>query len=256
MTADAASLTSNTSDASTDVGTGFSPATAQPLAAGAAALIRDVILGGQDGLVNVLGLVLGMAVATGDARVVVTAGLAALLAESIAMAGVAYTSSGAERQLSTSMHVRLRLERDSLADSRTATRRLRHATAGLSPELQSLIEDEVLGEAHAWRSQLEHERRALSPVREHHPVRAAAVVGVSTALGSAVPLLPFALLPVPTAATVALGASAVVLVVAGAQRAMVTGGSLRRAAVEMLLIGLVSAFAGYLIGQLLRVPGA
>ncbi|HLO34828.1 MAG TPA: VIT1/CCC1 transporter family protein, partial [Candidatus Deferrimicrobium sp.] len=57
-----------------------------------------MILGGQDGLVNVLGLVLGMAVATGSARVVVTAGLAAMLAESIAMAGVAFTSTGAERQ--------------------------------------------------------------------------------------------------------------------------------------------------------------
>jgi len=52
-----------------------------PRGARGAALIRDVILGGQDGLVNVLGLVLGMAVATGSTRVVVTAGLAALLAE-------------------------------------------------------------------------------------------------------------------------------------------------------------------------------
>src|SRR5258707_11367600 len=67
--------------------------------AGPVAFVRDVILGGQDGLVNVLGLVLGMAAATGSAHVVVTAGLAALLAESIAMARVAFTSSAAPRQL-------------------------------------------------------------------------------------------------------------------------------------------------------------
>src|SRR3990170_7229682 len=88
-----------------------------------AALIRDVILGGQDGLVNVLGLVLGMAVATGSARIVVTAGLAALLAESIAMAGVAFTASGAERQLGVTIRHALDERREGLARARHAARR-------------------------------------------------------------------------------------------------------------------------------------
>jgi VIT1/CCC1 family predicted Fe2+/Mn2+ transporter len=73
-----------------------------------AALVRDVILGGQDGLVNVLGLVLGLAVATADSRVVLTGGLAAMLSESIAMAGVAYTSRGAETGPSASPRRRVR----------------------------------------------------------------------------------------------------------------------------------------------------
>jgi VIT1/CCC1 family predicted Fe2+/Mn2+ transporter len=227
-----------------------------PLRAGPAALIRDIILGGQDGLVNVLGLVLGMAVATGDTRVVVTAGLAALLAESIAMAGVAYTSSGAERQLGDAVRLRFRLERESLIAGRAASRRVRLAGAGLSPEARAVVEKETAEEVAAWTGQLERERDALSPVREHRPVRVAAVVGVSTALGSAVPLLPFLLLPVGTAAPVALVLSSAVLAVAGVERAALTGGSYRRAAFEMLVIGLVSALAGYLIGQLLRVPGA
>ncbi|NJD28237.1 MAG: hypothetical protein FIA92_08055 [Chloroflexi bacterium] len=245
MTADVAVLLSDAPDVA-----------GRSVRAGPAALIRDVILGGQDGRVNVLGLVLGMAVATGDARVVVTAGLAALLAESIAMAGVAYTASGAERQLGDVARIRFRLERESQAAARAAMRRVRLAAAGLSPEARALVEEEAAEEAAAWAEQLERERDALSPVREHRPVRVAAVVGISTALGSAVPLLPFVLLPVMTAVPVALGASALVLVVAGVQRAALAGGSYRRAAFEMLAIGLVSAFAGYLIGQLLRVPGA
>lgn len=59
-------------------------------------LLRDVILGGQDGLVNVLGVILAVAVATTDVRVVLIAGLAATFAESISMAAVAYTSQKAE----------------------------------------------------------------------------------------------------------------------------------------------------------------
>jgi VIT1/CCC1 family predicted Fe2+/Mn2+ transporter len=215
-----------------------------------------MILGGQDGLVNVLGLVLGMSVATGDARVVVTAGLAALLAESIAMAGVAYTATGAERQLAAATREALRLERSALSATRTRARRARLLAAGVSAENVALIEAEAAGEAASWEARLGQERAALAPVREERPVRAAAVVGISTALGSAVPLVPFALLPIGLAAPVALLFGAVALVVAGYQRAALTGGSRRRAAFEMLAIGLVSAFAGYLIGQLLRVPGA
>ena len=55
--------------------------------------LRDFILGGQDGLVNVLGLLLGVAAATNEKRIVLIAGIAALMAESISMGAVAYTSS-------------------------------------------------------------------------------------------------------------------------------------------------------------------
>lgn len=218
----------------------------------AAALIRDVILGGQDGLVNVLGLVLGLAVATGDTRVVVTAALAAMCAESIAMAGVAYTASGAERELAVGMAEQL--DRDLLARAeRRRLARLATARSEASGRDATAAADE---EADAWRAELARWRAAMAPVRETHPVRAAVVVGLATVCGSAVPLVPFLVLPFSAAPLAALGAAAVVLAVAGAERARLTGGSPARAAAEMVIIGIASAFAGYLIGQLLRAPGA
>jgi VIT1/CCC1 family predicted Fe2+/Mn2+ transporter len=221
----------------------------------AAALIRDVILGGQDGLVNVLGLVLGLAVATGDPRVVVTAALAAMFAESIAMAGVAYTASGAERELTVRTALRLDAELVERAD-----RRRRERLAGADPHAADALSAVALAaadeEAAAWRTELERWRSEMAPVRETRPVRAAAVVGVATVVGSAVPLVPFLLAPMSIAPWIALVAAAVVLGIAGAERARLTGGSPSRAGVEMVLIGLASAFAGYLIGQVLRAPGA
>ncbi len=59
--------------------------------------LKDIILGGQDGLVNVLGLVLGVAGATYDTRIIIISGLAGTFAESISMGAVAYTSSKAAR---------------------------------------------------------------------------------------------------------------------------------------------------------------
>ena len=88
------------------------------------------------------------------------------------------------------------------------------------------------------------------------PTRAAVIVGISTAIGSAVPLLPFIFLPMTTAPMVALACAGLVLGVAGfrARRADRRFAPPRGA--EMLVIGIVSAFAGYLIGLALRVPAA
>src|SRR5574342_1046426 len=69
--------------------------------------LSDVILGGQDGLVNVLGVILGVAAATSDSRIVIAAGLAATFAESISMGAVAYTSKLAEHD-----HYRSEVERE------------------------------------------------------------------------------------------------------------------------------------------------
>ena len=59
--------------------------------------LKNIILGGQDGVVNILGLVLGVAVATNSNSLVIIAGLASTVAESISMGAVAYTSSEAAK---------------------------------------------------------------------------------------------------------------------------------------------------------------
>src|SRR3989441_11692758 len=64
-------------------------------------LLSDFILGSQDGLVNVLGVILGVAVAsrnlTDPLTIILAGGLAATFAESISMGAVAYTSTIARR---------------------------------------------------------------------------------------------------------------------------------------------------------------
>lgn len=68
---------------------------------------RDFILGGQDGIVNVLGLVLGVASATFNSNIVIISGLVATVAESVSMAAVAYTSSRAAKDYYTSIKHKL-----------------------------------------------------------------------------------------------------------------------------------------------------
>ena len=59
--------------------------------------LRDVILGGQDGLVNILGIVLGVIAGGGSKAVLLAAGFAAAITESIPMGAVGYTSTISER---------------------------------------------------------------------------------------------------------------------------------------------------------------
>ncbi len=53
--------------------------------------LRDVILGGQDGLVNILGIILGVIAGGGSTAVLLAAGFAAAITESISMGAVGYT---------------------------------------------------------------------------------------------------------------------------------------------------------------------
>src|SRR5256885_15123823 len=64
--------------------------------------LRGGILGGQDGLVNILGIILGVIAGGGSRTVLLAAGFAAAITESISMGAVGYTSSVSQRDYYTS----------------------------------------------------------------------------------------------------------------------------------------------------------
>lgn len=64
--------------------------------------MREIVMGAQDNLTNVLAVVLGVAIGSGEVATVALAGLAAGLAEAISMGGVLYTATKAERDLARS----------------------------------------------------------------------------------------------------------------------------------------------------------
>lgn len=63
--------------------------------------LREIVMGAQDNLTNVLAVVLGVAIGSGDVSTVALAGLAAGIAEAISMGGVLYTATKAERDLAS-----------------------------------------------------------------------------------------------------------------------------------------------------------
>src|SRR5574338_475868 len=63
------------------------------------ATLREVLMGAQDNLTNVLAVVLGVSIGAGRAELVGLAGLSAAVAEAISMGGVLYTATRAEADL-------------------------------------------------------------------------------------------------------------------------------------------------------------
>jgi vacuolar iron transporter family protein len=214
----------------------------------------SLLLGGQDGLVNVLGVILGVAAASNDAHLVLVAGLAAAIAESISMAAVAYTATGADRALYQAEQAReLRHIAEAPELERDEIRQI-YRDKGFDGALLEDIVRTVTANPEVWVAVMMAEELKLSPVDDQAPRREAVIVGLSALFGSLVPVAPYLLLPLRAATIAGLLFSALTLFAAGAWQARLTVGHWARRGLELLLIGLGSAAAGWVVGRALRLP--
>jgi len=216
--------------------------------------LSDFILGAQDGLVNVLGVVLGIAAATSDVRVVLVAGLATTFAESISMGAVAYTTTLADADLYQSEREREYRHIQEAPNLEKKEIRDIYERKGFTGELLDRIVETITANKDVWVAVMMAEEHQLSPVDRKTALKAAWVVGLSAIIGSLVPIAPFMFLPVSTSMWMSVLFTALVLFGIGAYKARVTVGKPMRSGIEMTVIGIVSAMAGYLVGVLLKVP--
>jgi VIT1/CCC1 family predicted Fe2+/Mn2+ transporter len=219
-----------------------------------ASALSDIILGGQDGLVNVLGVILGVAAATSDPHIVLVAGLAATFAESVSMGAVAYTSTMADADFYESEREREYRHIREMPHLESDEVRAIYFQKGFRNELLENIVDTITANPDIWVAVMMGEEHRLIPVDRSHALRAAIVVGISAVVGSLIPLIPFVLLPVATSIWVSILVTALVLYIVGVYKARTTVGRPWKSGLEMAVIGTVSALVGYAIGLLLKVP--
>jgi VIT1/CCC1 family predicted Fe2+/Mn2+ transporter len=216
--------------------------------------LSDVILGGQDGLVNTLGVILGIAAATGDPRVVLAGGLAATMAEAVAMGGVAYTSLQADRAYYDAERSRehRHIERAPEVEREEIARI--YAEKGFRGELLDRIVEKISEDPDIWINVMMAEEHGLAPIPRGKPLRSAFLVFTAALIGSLVPLIPFILFGVTAGIIVAVVLSAAALFGVGVYKARVMVGRPGRSGLQMAAIGMACAFIGYLVGWLLQVP--
>ncbi len=222
-------------------------------------LLSDFILGSQDGLVNVLGVILGIAIAAHQQflagkledpfRLVVAGALAATFAESISMGAVAYTSTLARRDHYLKEKEREEREMRELPDvERQEVREVFEGWGFQGAKLEE-VTDQIVANPKAWLEFMMAHELGLSPVEKSQARRSAVLVGVAAIFGSVLPLLPFLAFPadVLTGMIASVLVSAVALFLIGWYKAKTTVGPPLRSGAEMLIIGIIAAFAGFII---------
>ncbi len=216
--------------------------------------LPEIILGGQDGLVNVLGVILGVAAATSSVNIVIVAGLAATFAESIAMGAVGYTAKLAEADYYLSEYERETWEIEHRPGEEKEEIRTIYRTYGFQGKLLEEIVKKITSNKKVWLDIMMEQELKLQPVERKEALPSGIIIGLSALVGSFIPLTPFFFLPIASAIYLSLPISAVVLFSVGYYKAQKTlGREFIRNGLEMMIIGMVSAFVGYLIGTLLRV---
>jgi VIT1/CCC1 family predicted Fe2+/Mn2+ transporter len=213
------------------------------------AWLRELILGGQDGLVNVLGITLGVSAASADVKVLLAAGLAATFAEGVSMGAVAYTSSMTQADHYESERIRQEaLLKNDPARAREELARI-YSAKGFEGELLERIVATIAADEKTALTTLMREGVGLEPADERFVLRSAGVVGVATIVGSLIPLIPFFFFRRIEALWAAVAISALALFCVGAYEAKTSVGDWRKKGLQMTVIGLSAAFVGYLAGK-------
>jgi len=216
-------------------------------------LLSDFILGSQDGLVNVLGILLGLAAAAASSKLILVGAFAALAAESISMGAVAYTSTLARRNLYLSERKRELEEMRVVPEMEREEVRVILRNWGYQGEEVETMLKMIEAKPKAWLDLMMAFELNLSEVSAEQPRNSALVVLAATIAGSFIPLLPFLarLGSIETNAIVSVILSGIALFGIGWYEARITLGKIWINGPRMLLIGLGSGFAGFLVGKLL-----
>lgn len=213
--------------------------------------IRAGVLGANDGIVSTAGLVVGVASATNSQMIIVTAGMAGIIAGAISMAAGEYMSVSSQRDS----------ERELLEKER---RKLRINPKHEFEELISIFEEKGLKKstartvareltAHAVFDALVQEELGIDPHNLVNPWQAAFASAVSFLAGAVIPLIAILTPPENVRVETAFISVVIALAFTGFASAKVGGASVIRATVRVVAGGVLAMIVTYSIGQIFHV---
>jgi VIT1/CCC1 family predicted Fe2+/Mn2+ transporter len=213
--------------------------------------IGQAIYGINDGLGAAFGVVSGVAGATRvNSSFVLLSGFASMIASALSMGSGAYLATKSEKEVREAELARERREIEEKPDEEREELALFYQLKGFSPEESHVMAARLAENPEEMLRTLAHEELGLSDQAFPNVWRSAASATVSTAVGAAIPVIPYLF----TSGITALVASFLVSTIAhfgvGAAKVIVTGRRWWMSGLEMMLIGLGEAAITYGIGLL------
>lgn len=216
--------------------------------------LRAAVLGANDGIVSTAGLVMGVAGATTESAPILIAGIAALVAGSISMAGGEYASVSAQRDSEKAALERERRELSENPEKELAELSDFYIGRGLSPELASKVAAE-LTERDAIKAHAEAEL-GISSDEHVSPFAAAVASFISFALGSVLPIVAISGPWIEFREIATVVSVVIALALTGYVGAKIGGAKPLRAVIRNVFVSLLTMGAAYGIGAILGVAVA
>lgn len=209
--------------------------------------LRAGVLGANDGIVSVAGIVVGVAAATVDRGTILTAGIAGLAAGAVSMALGEYVSVSTQRDSERAVLAVERRELEEMPEEELAELAAIYEGKGLSPATAWKVAEE-LTENDAFTAHAEAEL-GIDPTELTNPWHAAFSSALSFTLGALLPLLAI-LTPASVRVPVTVIAVLVALALTGAIGARLGEAPVGRATVRVLVGGALAMAITYAVGHL------
>lgn len=210
--------------------------------------LRAGVLGANDGIVSVAGIVAGVAGATTDRNNIAIAGIAGLVAGALSMAAGEYVSVSTQRDSERAMLRKEKQELRELPDEELEELTQIYQAKGLRRELASQVAHE-LTEHNALEAHAEAEL-GIDPDDLTNPWHAAGASFLAFTVGALIPLIAI-LLPTPTLRVpICFVAVAIALMITGAVSARLGEAPQRPAVIRNVLGGMLAMAITYGVGSL------
>jgi VIT1/CCC1 family predicted Fe2+/Mn2+ transporter len=221
--------------------------------AGRTGTLRAAIFGVSDGLVSNLSLVMGVAGANADNRIIVLAGIAGLLAGAFSMAAGEYISMQSQREL---FERQISLEREEMKIMPEAEERELAAifrAKGLSGSEASMVAGRLMQDPTAALDTKVREELGLDPQELGSPWGAALYSFLAFGVGAFLPLLPFLVGRGTPALVGSVALALAALFVVGAGVSLLTGRSTLFSGARQVFIGAAAAIVTFSVGTFIGV---
>jgi vacuolar iron transporter family protein len=210
--------------------------------------LRAAVLGANDGIVSVAGIVVGVAGATAARGPIFTAGLAGLVAGAVSMALGEYVSVSSQRDSELAELSQEKRELAQTPEAELAELTALYEAKGLSAATARTVAVELTAHG-ALAAHLDAELH-IDPDDLASPVQAAAASALSFTSGALLPLVAILLPPAAFRVPVTILAVLIALALAGAVSARIGGSNIRRSVLRLVIGGALGLGVTYGIGHL------
>lgn len=215
--------------------------------------IRDVVIGMSDGLTVPFALAAGLSGAISSSGIVVTAGIAEIVAGSIAMGLGGFLAGRTEVDHYNSELKREYDEVERVPEQEKAEVKEVFAEFGLSAQLQDQIADELAKDKTKWVEFMMRYELGLEEPHANRATKSAITIGISYIIGGIIPLSPYVFINnSETALYYSCVVTLISLFIFGYFKSKMTGQPAWSGAFKVVIIGALAAGAAFLMAKLIN----